>query len=151
MKNEGILLKYFKNMKGKWTLLLLGILGVTLLLFGGGVLSEGQKEQTDSEDYRTALCAEVTALCREVRGVGEVTVLLTLEAGESYSYAENASGGYIAAGGGGLLLESRPPRVAGVAVVCDGGGDPAVREELSSLLSAALGIGRHKVKITAKK
>ena len=151
MKNEGILLKYFKNMKGKWTLLLLGILGVTLLLFGGGVLSEGQKEQTDSEDYRTALCAEVTALCREVRGVGEVTVLLTLEAGESYSYAENASGGYIAAGGGGLLLESRPPRVAGVVVVCDGGGDPAVREELSSLLSAALGIGRHKVKITAKK
>ena len=151
MKSDGILLKYFKNMKGKWTLLILGILGVALLLLGGGVLPEKEEGHTDSEDYRSALSAEVTALCREVRGVGEVTVLLTLEAGESYSYAENASGGYIAAGGGGLLLESRPPRVAGVAVVCDGGGDPAVREELSSLLSAALGIGRHKVKITAKK
>lgn len=151
MKSDGILLKYFKNMKGKWTLLILGILGVTLLLFGGGVLPEKEAERTDSEGYRTALCAEITALCREVRGVGEVTVLLTLEAGESYSYAENSSGGYIAAGGSGLLLESRPPRVAGVAVVCDGGGDAAVREELSALLSAALGIGTHKVKITAKK
>lgn len=151
MKSDGILLKYFKNMKGKWTLLALGILGVALLLFGGGMFPEKEAERADSEDYRSTLSAEITALCREVRGVGEVTVLLTLEAGESYSYAENASGGYISAGGDGLLLESRPPRVAGVAVVCDGGADPAVREELSALLSAALGIGTHKVKITAKK
>ena len=151
MKNDGIVWKYFKNMKGKWTLLLLGILGLTLLLFGGGLFPEETVEALDSEDYRTALSAEVTALCREVRGVGEVTVLLTLEAGESYSYAENSAGGYITAGGSGLLLESRPPRVAGVAVVCDGGGDPAVREEITSLLSAALGIGVHKVRVTAKK
>ena len=27
-------------MKGKWTLLLLGILGLTLLLFGGGLFPE---------------------------------------------------------------------------------------------------------------
>ena len=138
-------------MKGKWTLLLLGILGVTLLLFGGDLFPEAEEERPSSEDYRTTLCSEITALCREVRGVGEVTVLLTLESGESYTYAENSSGGYITAGGSGLLLESRPPRVAGVAVVCDGGGDPAVREELCALLSAALGIGTHKVKITAKK
>lgn len=151
MKNDGILLKYFKNMKGKWTLLFLGILGLFLLLFGGGLFPTGGAEGTESEDYRVTLCAEVSALCREVRGVGEVTVLLTLESGESYSYAENSSGGYILTGGSGLLLESRPPRVAGVAVVCDGGGDPAVREELSTLLSAALGIGTHKVKVTAKK
>ena len=151
MKSDGILLKYFKNMKGKWTLLLLGILGVTLLLFGGDLFPEAEEERPSSEDYRSTLCSEITALCREVRGVGEVTVLLTLESGESYTYAENSSGGYITAGGNGLLLESRPPRVAGVAVVCDGGGDPAVREELCALLSAALGIGTHKVKITAKK
>ena len=121
------------------------------MLFGGGLFPEGEGVSPDSEDYRTALAAEVTALCREVRGVGEVTVLLTLEVGESYSYAENASGGYITAGGSGLLLESRPPRVAGVAVVCDGGGDPAVCEEIKALLSAALGIGTHKVRVTAKK
>ena len=30
-------------------------------------------------------------------------------------------------------------------------GDPAVREEITSLLSASLGIGTHKVKVSAKK
>lgn len=145
-----LFLKAWKNMKGKWTLVLLGVLGLLLLLLGGTPAREETETTADSEDYRLALTEEVAALCREVRGVGEVRVLLTLEAGESSLWAENESG-YVTAGGEGLLIESRPPRVAGVAVVCTGGGDAAVREELCELLSAALGIGRHRVRITAKK
>ena len=145
-----LFVKAWKNMKGKWTLVLLGVLGLALLLLGGAPTGEGEAVTGDSEDYRRTLTAEVTALCREVRGVGEVSVLLTLEAGESSLWAENENG-YVTAGGEGLLIESRPPRVAGVAVVCAGGADPAVREELVELLSAALGIGRHRVRISAKK
>jgi stage III sporulation protein AG len=137
-------------MKGKWTLLLLGIAGVALLLFGGTAGAGGGTSATDSEDYRLTLTAEVRALCREVSGVGEVSVLLTLEEGERYEYARSNSG-YVTAGGSGLLLSTCPPRVAGVAVVCTGGGDPAVQEQLRELLSAALGIGAHKVKVSAKK
>ena len=151
MRLDGLLVKAWKNMKGRWTLVLLGVLGLALLLLGGG----GEAEETvtpvaDAESYREVLTAEVCALLSEVRGVGEVSVLLTLEAGESHVYAEG-DGGYITAGGEGLLLESRPPRVAGVAVVCDGGGDPAVREAVAQMLAAALGIGAHRVKVTAKK
>ena len=145
-----LFLKAWKNMKGKWTLVLLGILGLLLLLLGGTSAKEETGAVTDTEDYRLALTEEVTALCREVRGVGEVCVLLTLEAGESALWAEN-EGGYVTAGGEGLLIERRPPRVAGVAVVCAGGENAAVREELTELLSAALGIGRHRIRITAKK
>ena len=150
MKGDSFFLKAFKNMKGKWTLALLGVLGLALLILGGGEGEEETALSPSAEGYREALTAEVAALCREVRGVGEVHVLLTLEAGESHLYAENERG-YITAGGSGLLIESRPPRIAGVAVVCDGGGDPAVREMLSEMLAAALGIGAHRVKITAKK
>lgn len=149
MKGDSILLKAFKNMKGKWTLALLGVLGLALLILGGGTEQE-EAASLGTEDYRAALTAEVSALCAEVRGVGEVSVLLTLEAGESHIYAEGERG-YITAGGEGLLIESRPPRIAGVAVVCDGGSDPAVREALSEMLSAALGIGVHRVKVMAKK
>ena len=145
-----LFLKAWKNMKGKWTLVLLGILGLLLLLLGGTSAKEETGAVTDTEDYRLALTEEVTALCREVRGVGEVCVLLTLEAGESALWAEN-EGGYVTAGGEGLLIERHPPRVAGVAVVCAGGENAAVREELTELLSAALGIGRHRIRITAKK
>lgn len=148
MKNDAAILKYLKNMKGKWTLLLLGVAGLALLCLGG-LPERGTEVGTGSEEYRATLTAEVTALCREVRGVGEVSVLLTLTEGESYTYAGQS--GYISTGGSGLLLSSRPPQVAGVAVVCDGGGSPAVREELKALLSSALGIGAHKVTVTAKK
>lgn len=137
-------------MKGKWTLALLGVLGLALLILGGGTEKEKEASALGTEDYRAALTGEVRALCGEVQGVGEVSVLLTLEAGESHVYAEGDRG-YITAGGEGLLIESRPPRVAGVAVVCDGGGDPAVREALTEMLSAALGIGVHRVKVLAKK
>ncbi len=136
-------------MKGKWTLALLGVLGLALLILGGGG-GEEEAPTLGAEEYRAALTAEVRALCGEVRGVGEVSVLLTLEAGESHIYAEGERG-YITAGGEGLLIESRPPRVAGVAVVCDGGSDPTVRETLTEMLAAALGIGVHRVKVTAKK
>ena len=146
-----MLLRYFKNMKGKWSLLLLSI-GLSLLLFGSlGGKEEAAGEAAETEAYRARLTAEVTALLSEVRGVGEVSVLLTLEAGESRVYAESASGGTLTAGGEGILVESRPPRVLGVAVVCAGGNDPAVREEITALLSASLGLGTHKVKISAKK
>ena len=149
MKNDGVLFKYLKTMKGKWTLLLLGVAGLALLLFGGA--SAECDRTVDSESYRLTLTEEVRELCREVQGVGEVSVLLTLEEGEGYEYAQNDSGGYVTSGGKGLLLSTRPPRVAGVAVVCTGGGDAAVQEQVRELLAAALGIGAHKVKVSAKK
>ncbi len=148
MKGEA-LLRILKNMKGKWTLLLL-LLGGLLLLLLGSTQEEGAPKAADSEAYRATLTEEVRALCSEVEGVGSVRVLLTLEAGESSVYAER-DGGYITSGGKGLLLETRPPRIAGVAVVCTGGGDPAVRESITNLLSAALGIGRHRITVAAKK
>ena len=150
MKSDSLLLKAFKNMKGKWTLALLGVLGLALLLLGGGPAAREAETATDAEAYRLSLTAEVQALCAEIRGVGECTVLLTLESGEESVYAENA-GGYVTSGGTGLLLKRRPPRVAGVAVVCDGGGDPAVRESLTEVVATALGIGTHRVRVTAKK
>ena len=148
MEMAKTLMKSLQNMKGKWTLLFLLLGGLFLLLLG---TQEAEKVQTfDSEAYRAALTAEVGALCREVSGVGEVSVLLTLEAGESLVYAEDGDG-YVTVGGEGLLVERRPPRVLGVAVVCTGGDDPAVRERLTALLSAALGVGTNRVEITAKK
>lgn len=139
-------------MKGKWSLLLLLLLGLGLLLIGGlGGGREATDDVADTEAYRARLTAEVETLLAAVRGVGEVRVLLTLEAGESRVYAEGATGGTLTAGGEAILVESRPPRVLGVAVVCTGGGDPAVREEITALLASSLGIGTHKVKVSAKK
>lgn len=151
-KKGGAPFALFSLLKGKWSFVLLGLLGVLLLLFGNQTATEQEAVALPSADeYRTALTAEVEALCREVKGVGEVRVLLTLESYEGYSYAEGPSGGVLLSGGKPVVLESYPPRVEGVAVVCRGGGSQAVKEELSALLSASLGIGSHQIRISEKK
>ncbi len=148
----GALSALFPFLKGKWSFVLLGILGILLLLFGNMTGSETAETPLPAADeYRAVLTEQVEALCREVKGVGEVRVLLTLESYEGYSYAEGPSGGVLLSGGKPVLLESYPPRVEGVAVVCRGGADQAVKEELTALLSAALGVGSHQIKITEKK
>lgn len=142
----------FSFLKGKWSFVVLGILGVMLLLFGNMTAKESEEVTLRTADeYRVSLTEEVAALCREVKGVGEVSVLLTLESYEGYLYAEGPNGGVLLSGGKPVMLESYPPRVAGVAVVCRGGASEAVKEELTALLSASLGIGSHQIRITEKK
>ena len=48
-----------------------------------------------------------------------------------------------------IYLSVKPPGIAGIGVVCDGGGDASVRRELISLLSAAYGVGTNKIYVTA--
>ena len=46
-----------------------------------------------------------------------------------------------------IRIGVRTPRIAGIGVVCRGGGDDVTRAELISLLSAAFGIGASKIYI----
>ncbi len=152
-QKKGGILSAFAFLRGKWSLLLLGVLGLALLLFGG-TAGTGEKNTAPEEDageaYRVAMEEELTALCRQVRGAGEVSVFLTLESGVRYVYAEGKNGVSFS-GGQGLLLRTDPPKIGGVSVVCSGGDDPAVRETLTAMLSATLGIGSNRIFIAAKK
>lgn len=156
MADEKMFTKYLKNLKGKGFLLILGVLGVLLLVFGGGI--EGSDKSTlpdigeQTEAYRASLEQELASLCEQVAGVGEVTLMLTLEGSEKAVYAQdskqNGTVDYVISSGQGLLLYREYPAVTGVAVVCTGGGDPAVQRELTDLLSALLGIGTNRIAIT---
>ena len=56
-----------------------------------------------------------------------------------YEKNQSASGETVAiSGGDGLLLTYRTPEIAGVSVVCAGGGDPTVKQELTALITRAL-------------
>lgn len=140
----------------KW-LLLLALAGVVLLLLGG---KSGKTEAVATapldaaEKYRATLEEEVRLLCEEVAGVGQARVLLTLSSTESADYAadENASGRHVVTSGGGALCSGyRMPEIAGVAVVCDGGGNEGVKTELTRLIGAALGISTARVHISPAK
>ena len=157
-----------------WIVVLGAILGVALLLVGGLDLPFGKNteqqaqtqtdEQSELEVYRDQLSREIAALCAEVRGVGRVQVMVTLSGGYEYVYAQDVQSktsdgsysweeNYVIVGTGStqgpLLLMRLQPSVGGVGIVCEGGADPAVQNELIALVSATFGIGTNKIYVCA--
>lgn len=153
---------------------LLGILLIAIGSLGGSVggsarsgsVGDGgiEDEARRMREYREEIEASVCALCEAAEGVGggSVTVSVTLGGGYENVYATSgerrqSSGGdstkteYLTVGSGSsetaIRLSVRPPAIAGIGVVCRGGGDPKVRAELTALLCAAFGIGASRVYI----
>lgn len=146
-----------KNNRGRAILLLAGaVLGVALLLWGnigGGEAVETAVSEdltVDTEAYARALERRIALFCGQVEGVGKVSVAVSLESGYRRVYAQEGSASILvgsSASRGTVCLTEEPPRLGGIAVVCEGGGDPTVRQHLIGLLSAAYGIGSNKIYI----
>ena len=132
----------FAERFGGTPVLLLALAGILLLLFGGGLTDLPGKQSAAKEDpaaYRLSLERELASLCAEVKGVGRVTVMITLAEGERTTYS------------GAKVASVTPPAVLGAAIVCDGGGDAATRAELVRLVSALLGIGSNRVTVSERR
>ncbi len=142
-------------LKGKWYLILIGLLGILLILFSGsGTGEKKDSARLDPEIYRAELTAAVEALCERTAGVGDATVLLTLATGEYAVYEKNlteSSESVALSGGDALLLAYAYPAVSGVAVVCSGGDSESVKRELTMLLSRALALPTTKIHIAGAK
>lgn len=150
-------------LKGKLgIILLLGLLGIVLLLFGGS-LGENEEEQEDSplpvaedlSDYRDSLEERIRQICGSVKGVGNVRVILMLEGGFSSVYAtewEGENEHYVILGSGSsaqaLYLGQRTPKITGIGIVCTGGGNATVQRELTALLSSTFDLPSTRIHVT---
>ena len=114
------------------------------------VATEQQVEQ--------ALEERITTLLQRVDGVGSCRVLVTLESGAQAVYAadtvtsaDTATETYLTVdtdtGPVGLLLTRIQPTVKGVAVVCDGGDDPAVCARVTQVVATAFHISDRRVRV----
>ena len=162
---------------GKLKVVLVGLIfGVVFLLFGGEwakvfwgddeknaaspfEASGEDREMLSMEEYRAAMEERVIAVCSRVRGAGSVYAVVNLAGGYEYVYATDqkltANGEtleHIIIGSGSsekvVYLTERVPEILGIGVVCSGGNDPMVKSEITQLLSAAFGIGTHKIYVT---
>lgn len=154
-------------------LVILGLIGILLIALSewlprrpraeneqptGGTVSVAQVE--------AALEKRITALIGQVDGVGDCRVMVTLESGSRFVYAadrtyngtaENDSGSEKTllvetdSGPVGLLVTEIQPSVKGVAIVCDGGGDPAVCRQVTGLVGAAFNISSGRVCVAKQK
>ena len=127
-------LSFVKNNKRLSFILLLLCVLMLALSFAGGSTEETDESKTLAE-YQAELESRLSELCSSVEGVGKCRVFVTFESGEENLYK------------GGVLIETKPPRVMGVSVVCQGADKPAVKNELNELFTSLFDIGSNRVKI----
>ena len=135
----------------KLTVILMAAAGIALILLGNLGGKKEITEYTDVKFYTEYLEERVRKLCVSVEGIEEAAVFLTLDCSSEYVYSETgASDVLILTGSSGeeaVLLQEIYPRVRGVAVVCTGGDLPRIRETVTELLSAALDLPSHRIKV----
>ena len=155
------------NQKKKQKLVIVivgGIIGVLLLVFGGAA-DKGKGEDTaasaepfelDAKQYSDMLESGVSEICSGVKGVGKVSVFVSLRGGYRTVYAmdaQSSSSGHkyqiVMSGSGSersaVVTAYENPEIAGVGIVCEGADSPQVRAQIVSLVSAALNISTNKI------
>ena len=148
--------------------LLFLLLGVLFVLFSEPKDStENKKEEKtfDENEYEENLEQRLKKIVEEIDGVGEVSVMLTLEGSAIFSYATDVSQDTKAEGD--LRKESTVvlsldgsskkdavvsgytlPEVKGAAVVCSNTLSPTLQSKVIGVVSAALGIPTSKIFVT---
>ena len=147
-------------------LIWIGLAGILLIAVSEIDVFGNKKEESDTvtlteTQVEQALEKRITALLRQVEGVGTCRVMVTLESGTRTMYAADTvsstgadgvatySESYLTVdtdtGPVGLLLTRIQPTVKGVAVVCDGGGDAAVQQRVIQVVSTAFHISERRV------
>lgn len=152
-----------EKLKNKWLLVAAGIIGL-LLLIVPQFLTDSKKEDVtsfeteDIEYYSERIEKKLADLISQATGSENIGVIVTLDSSSEYLYAANtktsdgsSAADYIVLNGGdkegGLALGKIYPKVRGVAVVCSGGSTPAVKNEITQLVAAALGISTARIMV----
>ena len=145
-----------EKIRNKRRFLLLAGLGALLIVGSSllGTLGSRKAEETAFTDvgfYTEYLEKRITELCRSLEGVAEAQVFLTLDCSSEYVYQEDGSSDFLilsdASGEQAVMLCEIYPKVRGIAVVCTGGDLPRVKETVTELLSAALGLPSNRIRV----
>ena len=147
-------------------------IGVLLILYSPDISGGKEADKSAEKDdyyrvsyYTQNLEERIKKLCLSVEGISKADVLLTLESGSEYVYASNTeeevnpdsslshSSDYLIVDSGDgtepVMVNEIYPKIRGVAIVCTGGDNAEVKEKVTALLSAALGISSNRIKVSS--
>ncbi len=125
------------------------------------------KESMSTEEYCTYLEGKVTEIIECIDGAGKAKVMITLAETTEYIYATNDKNtrksndtsddstdqnDYVIIekdnNDTGLLIKTIEPKVRGVAIVCEGGNNSTVQNQIYSAISAVLNISTSRISIS---
>ena len=155
-------------------ILLSGIWGA-----GGGKADRSASSSISAEEYAGRLGRQLEGIVGKIDGVGRVEVMVTVDGGIQYVYeqnqkstnarsansqtdgsaqtqennsveqnpviVDNASGGQSP-----LIRTELQPEVKGVVIVCDGGDNPTVRENVTNAVMTALEVPSNRISVSKR-
>lgn len=160
-------------------IVVLGLVGI-VLIFVSELLPEQSKEEAavisddpvteDTYSYKLQTENELIKMLEQIKGVGNVSVLVTIEGTTEYVYAEELDtvtdkdgeqskeqyqnkivmteqNGQKKA----LVKQIIKPKISGVMIVCEGGGNASVNERVIKAVSTALNLPTSKICVECKK
>lgn len=175
-------IKFFETVteKQKGNLIVfIGILGILLITMGD--FNFFSKVNTDKSagvslsEYKLGLEKEITALLKEIDGVGNVKVMISLESGEEKVYVQEEKSAedqqknsgekstqesvkstsenkvvIVGATGDKAALVERTiqPSIQGVAIVCTGADDISVVSAVTNSVAVVLNLSTHRICVT---
>jgi stage III sporulation protein AG len=116
-------------------------IGIILIILISDLMPKEKKDvslsnETNVEKYSAEIEKRLIKIISSINGTGNINVMVTLENLEENVYTQKE------------LATVRTPKVRGVAVVCDGGGNAVIREKITSTVAKALGISSARVNVT---
>ena len=152
--------------KYKYVLLILAV-GIVLMVIPSGSQTQVEAVLNQGEESILSVEERLTQILKQVKGAGEVHVLLTEAFGEEtlYQTNEDTSQSDTASSSrgdtvtvtdserneNGLVRQKNPPKYLGAIVVCQGGDQPAVRLAIQDAVSKVTGLGADKISIQKMK
>lgn len=170
-----LLKKYLEKLKNPRVLIIIGVIGIALIFLSSFIEPKPDvikgAEDFSAEEYKESLEKDVTKLVKSISGSRKVTVVITLESGMNYQYADNleetdetkndnqntaekselkqnyitvknADGSEAA-----ILISKQMPEIRGVAIVCEGGDNAALNQKIQNAVMSALNITSKRVYI----
>lgn len=149
----------------KFVLLILCV-GILLMTVPGKTHEPDTDQASGQNQPPQDTVSELTEILGQIYGVGKVRVMLTEAVGAQTVYqtdedrSQNGESSsvrvetvLISSGGTeqGLIRTVTPPVYLGAVVVCQGGGDPAVRLAVTQAVSVVTGIGTDRITVLKMK
>ena len=167
--------KYLEKLKNPRVLIIIGVIGIALIFLSSFIdttpKAKASADDFSAEEYKESLEKDIAKLVKSISGSRRVTVVVTLESGINYQYADNleesndtkndnqntaekseikqnyitvknADGSETA-----ILISKQMPEIRGVAIVCEGGDNATLNQKIQNAVMSALNITSKRVYI----
>ena len=138
---------------------LIVLVGVVLMLIPTGNTESQESPQVSTKEVSEDLAQELATILGQIRGVGKVKVMLTVEEGEKLLYQQDTQGDRQQTviltdrdrAESGLLYQKIPAQYRGAVVVCQGGDDPLVQLQVIEAVGKLTGLRSDRISVLAMK